>query len=222
MPQRRFVIPDIHGCERTFRALLEDVIRPLPGEYLYLLGDYIDRGPRSGETLDMIMGLVEEGFRVNALRGNHEEMLLNSKNSAYDFDLWMMNGGQATLDSLGADSPDMIPCRYMRFLEKLRYFIILDDFVLVHACLNFENHDPFADRHAMLWGRRCEVDGSRIGNRRLISGHTPVPRETLEKSLNSSRIMLDNGCVYRGHPGLGALAALELNSMTLFYQENID
>ncbi len=222
MPHRRFVIPDIHGCGRTFRALLEEVIRPIPGDHLYFLGDYIDRGPRSGETLEMIMGLFEKGFRVNALRGNHEEMLLDSINSDFDLDLWLMNGGHATLESIGADSPDMLPTRYLKFLEKLHYFIILDDFVLVHACLNFENDDPFADRKAMLWSRHCTVDEARIGNRRLISGHTPVSREIIEKSLHSSRILLDNGCVFRGYPGLGALAALELNSMTLFFQENID
>jgi hypothetical protein len=34
-------------------------------------------------------------------------------------------------------------------------------------------------------------------------------------------IDLDNGCVYR-QQGLGALAALELNSMSLVFQENID
>ncbi len=222
MSKRRFVIGDIHGCGRTLRALLDDVIRLQPVDQLYLLGDYIDRGPRSAETLDTIMGLIEKGFKVNALRGNHEEMLLDSKNSAFDRDLWLMNGGHATLDSFGADCPDMIPPRYLRFLEKLRYYIILDDFILVHACLNFDTQDPFADRKAMLWSRNCTVDEARTGNRRLICGHTPVHREIVEESLRSSRILLDNGCVFRGFPGLGALAALELDSMTLYFQENID
>jgi serine/threonine protein phosphatase 1 len=222
MLTRRFVIPDIHGCARTFQSLMEDVIGLQPGEYLYLLGDFIDRGPRSAEVLDTIMGLAERGFRVNAMRGNHEQMLLDSRNSDTDFDLWITNGGRATLESLGINSSDGIPCRYLRFLDRLRYFIVLDDFVLVHACLNFENPDPFADSEAMLWARNCEVDGQRIGNRRVISGHTPVSRKAIENGLYSSRIMLDNGCVYKGRPGMGALAALELNSMSLFFQENID
>jgi serine/threonine protein phosphatase 1 len=34
--------------------------------------------------------------------------------------------------------------------------------------------------------------------------------------------MLDNGCVYAGEPGLGSLLALELETMTLHSQRNID
>jgi serine/threonine protein phosphatase 1 len=34
--------------------------------------------------------------------------------------------------------------------------------------------------------------------------------------------MLDNGCIYFARPGMGRLAALELESMTVTYQENID
>jgi serine/threonine protein phosphatase 1 len=76
----------------------------------------------------------------------------------------------------------------------------------------------------MLWTRSPYVDRQRIGGRRLICGHTPVPRSQLEASLDSSKIMLDNGCVFAGRPGpgMGNLAALELESMTVHYQENID
>jgi serine/threonine protein phosphatase 1 len=222
MPPRRFVIPDIHGCAATFRTLVEDVIRLTPEDHLYLLGDYIDRGPRSKELLDTILGLARDGYDVNALRGNHEEMLINSDNSLGDFRLWTLNGGDTTLYSFGVDYAGEIPNRYLQFLEKLPLFFILDDFILVHACLNFDNQDPFTDRESMLWARHCEVDISRTGNKRLVSGHTPVTRETLEKGLTSSRIMLDNGCVYKGHPGLGALAALDLDSMIVLFQENVD
>jgi serine/threonine protein phosphatase 1 len=40
--------------------------------------------------------------------------------------------------------------------------------------------------------------------------------------LDSGKIMLDNGCVYGEQPGMGCLAALELESMAVQYQENID
>ncbi len=65
MTSRRFVIPDIHGCARTFRALVEDVIRLKPMDSLYLLGDYIDRGPRSKDLLDKILELSAEGHNIH-------------------------------------------------------------------------------------------------------------------------------------------------------------
>lgn len=222
MTPRRFVVPDIHGCARTFRTLLQDVIDLKREDSLYLLGDYIDRGPRAREVLDLILELRDKGYSVAALRGNHEEMLLNSGNSLTDFHLWTTNGGRATLDSFGVESAGDIPHRYLAFLKQLRYFIVLEDFVIVHACLNFDVPEPFADIEAMLWKRNCEVDTVRLGSKRLINGHVPVTREILLESLNTPRIMLDNGCVYKGQYGLGYLAALELNSMTVYFQENID
>jgi len=104
----------------------------------------------------------------------------------------------------------------------LPYFYSLDDFILVHAGLNFERDDPFDDREAMLWTRLREVDTKKTSGKKIISGHTPVSRETIKRSISTSHILLDNGCVYSGKAELGTLAALELNSLSLFFQKNIE
>jgi serine/threonine protein phosphatase 1 len=222
MKSRSFVIPDIHGCARTFKTLLHKVLMLRPDDNLYLLGDYIDRGPRSKELLDEIIRLRRSGYSVHTLRGNHEVMLLQSRESLSALRLWLINGGQATLESFGAEDPGEIPYGYRNFLLGLNSHIILDNFVLVHACLNFEIPDPYADTEAMLWARTCNVNPERIGGRRIICGHTAISRDSVEESLTTNRIMLDNGCVYKDSPGLGSLTALELNSMKLYYQKNID
>lgn len=221
-PPRRFVIPDIHGCSRTLSRLLTDVIRLEKRDELYLLGDYIDRGPRSKEVLDIIMKLKEEGYAVRPLRGNHEEMLLGASGDWSLFRLWVMNGGNATLDSFGAKSSTDIPAPYRRFIEALPYVIVLDDYVLVHASLNFQNPDPLADTMTMLWSRSTDIRKDLIGGRKVIGGHTPQKLDAIRKTLTTDRIMLDNGCVYTERKGMGRLVALELNSMTLYLQENID
>jgi serine/threonine protein phosphatase 1 len=219
---RRFVIPDIHGCCRTFRRLVEDGIALSRDDELYLLGDMIDRGPDSRGVLDFIFELREGGFSVKGVKGNHEEMCLKA-DRGFDFmELWMVNGGLATLRSFDVESPGDIPGPYVGFLRSLPDYILLDDFVIVHASLNFDLADPFADTHAMHWQRECSVDPARIGGRRLVSGHTPVTREQLAASLKGDRILIDNGCVFVGRAGLGSLAALELNSMRVTFQDNID
>jgi serine/threonine protein phosphatase 1 len=149
-------------------------------------------------------------------------MLLESQESLSALSLWMKNGGQATLESFRAEDAGEIPYNYHNFLLALPNFIILDDFILVHACLNFGIADPFADTETMLWARSCQVSTKRIGGRRVICGHTAIQREAVIKSLATDRIMLDNGCVYKGDPELGSLTALELASMSLYFQENID
>jgi serine/threonine protein phosphatase 1 len=222
MSFRTFVIGDIHGCAATLRSLVGEKLEPSPPDHIYLLGDLIDRGPDSKGVLDFIFELRERGLHVASIRGNHEEMFLHALNDPRDLWLWGANGGYATLASFRADSPADIPRRYRDFLAVLPFYILLDDFVLVHAGLNFDVADPFADSEAMLWTRSPYVDPPRIGGRRLVCGHTPVSREQLEASLGSGKIMLDNGCVFPERPGFGSLAALELGSMTLFLQPNRD
>jgi calcineurin-like phosphoesterase family protein len=219
---RRFVIPDIHGCCRTFRTLVSEVIRLERSDELYLLGDLIDRGPDSKGVLDFILELQNQGYNIKGVKGNHEEMCLHADESLEFMELWIANGGLATLLSFEVESAGEIPRIYRNLLHSLPRYILLDDFVIVHAALNFDISDPFADTEAMLWMRDCSVDSSRIGGRRLVSGHTPVSREQLSASLASDRILIDNGCVFMGRPGLGSLTALDLNSMRVWYQDNLD
>lgn len=222
MVARRFVIPDIHGCARTFAALVFDVLRIRQTDMLYLLGDYIDRGPRSREVIDLLVSLQHDGFIIHPIRGNHDEMLLRSCGSLDYFRLWILNGGRTTLESFGVEDPCEIPGPYRHFLAGLPYYLELEDSILVHAGLNFAADDPFADTQAMLWSRSDEVVPERTGYRKVISGHTPVSRETIRQSISTGRIFLDNGCVYAPQPDLGTLAALELNTMSLYFQVNID
>jgi serine/threonine protein phosphatase 1 len=222
MPARTFVIGDIHGCAATLRRLVDSSLCPVTGDCINLLGDLIDRGPDSKGVLDYIFELRGRGLSVSSVRGNHEEMLLQAGEDHYYLNMWSANGGLATLESFQADGPGDIPHLYREFLGSLPHYILLDEFVIVHAGLNFDPPSPFDDTSAMLWTRSSLVDRQRIGGRRLICGHTPVSRVRLEESLNSSKIMLDNGCVFVERPEMGSLAALELESMTVYYQENID
>lgn len=222
MEPRRFVIGDVHGCSRTLRWLVEEGIGLTREDDLYLLGDLIDRGPDTRGVLDFIFELRENGFSVMSVRGNHEQMCLYAGDSLESLEGWLANGGLATLRSFAVETPGDIPRQYRSFLRSLPYYILLDDFVIVHASLNFDRSDPFSDREAMIWQRECVVDPARTGGRRLVSGHTPVTRERLEASLQTYRIQVDNGCVFADRPGMGSLAALDLGSLSVVYQDNID
>jgi serine/threonine protein phosphatase 1 len=222
MKPRRFVIPDIHGCALTLQRLLEDVIRFKKSDSICLLGDTIDRGPRSREVIDAIRQFQMDGYDLQSVRGNHEEMFLNSCRDRTSFYLWMLNGGHATLKSFGVEDGCEIPTAYRQVIESFPYFIELEEFILVHGGLNFTVPDPLTDTEAMLWSRDRHVVKKLIGGRKVIGGHTPLNREEIRRSLATDHIMLDNGCVYKREPGMGSLAALELNSLTLYFQENID
>jgi hypothetical protein len=68
----KFAISDIHGCRKTFVALLDKIAFSKSDE-LYLLGDYVDRGPDSRENIAYLLGKKAEApDQVFLLMGNHE------------------------------------------------------------------------------------------------------------------------------------------------------
>jgi len=235
---KRWVIPDIHGCSKTVKALVGNLIKPSRNDELYFLGDYVDRGPDSKGVIDFIRALEKDGYTVSCLKGNHEDFMvelydaeMKAKNSWWHRlgdrknKVWMDIGGKTTLESFETDSIRKVPAEYIEWMRGLKYNIQLDNFVLVHAGLNFKNPDPFEDQRAMLWLRDYEIQPERIGGRRIIHGHVPVNMELIVLSVKNriyKFIDLDNGPYITGKDGFGNLVALELESMQMVIQNNLD
>src|SRR5207248_4013862 len=118
---RFLAIGDVHGCSRALDVLLADVC-PRSGDTVVALGDYIDRGPDSKGVLDRLLDLHRTG-RLVALRGNHEVMMLNARQSKEDFLGWWRCGGEAALVSYGTGGRpgtlDDIPERHWGFVESV-------------------------------------------------------------------------------------------------------
>ncbi len=230
---KKWVIPDIHGCYETFVQLIEEKINPTRQDEIYLLGDYIDRGPNSKGVIDYIIQLQEKGYRVFPLKGNHEDVFLrcyaHEKNAGGLIGLfelkesWLYFGGKATLRSFHVSNLIDVPEAYMDYLENLPFYQILDDYILVHAGLNFSIQDPFSDQLSMLWIKDFQVDYKKTGGRKVIHGHVPFTLDEIKQGIDESRsFSLDNGCVYHTRKGMGNLIALELNSQSLAIQPNLD
>jgi serine/threonine protein phosphatase 1 len=219
-----FVISDIHGCRKTFLALLEK-INFRKSDRLFLLGDYIDRGPDSKGVIDEILHLYIEGFQVRYLAGNHETMMLEALENPYTESIWLQNGGDATLQSFNAGSIKEISAGYIEFLRSCGDYIAEGHFLLVHAGFNFREDDIFKDLRSMQWIRNYQVDPVKTGYCIVVHGHTPRPLNVIEDQLNhvqlSFEINIDNGCVYKSPP-MGNLVALCLEDLSIVVQPNID
>lgn len=222
---RRFVIGDIHGCYETFRSLVEKKIELTQYDQLFLLGDYIHKGPRSKDTLNYILKLIKKGYKIYPLRGNHEDELLKASKK----------NDSALLRWLCRKSPDMLKDghvrrKHLKFIESLPYFFELPDFYLVHGGFNFEAKDPLKDKSAMLWRRMPERDTEFGGEKRIIHGHQPQPMELIQnRVLTKAKIIgLDNGVNYvkkhrlYEYTKMGNLCALNLDSFKLIVQPNME
>jgi serine/threonine protein phosphatase 1 len=204
----RYAISDIHGCAQTFLRLLRKIDLQRTDE-LFLLGDYIDRGPSSRAVLEFIWQLQGEGYRVHCLRGNHEQMLLDALTSGgrpWDY-FPRRNHIEETLD----------------WIRTLPYFLETKGYILVHAGLNFTTGFPLVDQEAMLWARGWEhlTDRQWLAGRIIVYGHTPATGVAIRQNLDylnaAGRICIDNGCAL-AEPGMGQLVALNLDERTLTFE----
>jgi serine/threonine protein phosphatase 1 len=189
---------------------------------LYCLGDYVDRGPDSKGVIDFIIELREKGYTIHTLRGNHDQMMMDSDKNPADFRHWVQNGGKNTLESFGISSYDEMDSKYKTFFYQTQYYFETGKYILVHAGLNFRNDDPFEDTHAMMWIRGFKVDEKKLGDRIIVHGHTPIPWDIIQKQRGENVIDIDGGCVYTNLTGFGHLVALHLNSGEFIAEKNCE
>lgn len=207
---RIFAIGDIHGCSNTFRRLLLDKIKVRKSDLIYCLGDYIDRGHDSKGVIDFILELREQGYTIYTLRGNHEQMMLDATLSKEKWNHWIKNGGSEALKSFNITSLEELPSKYLEFLESTDLYIETNDFIFVHAGLNFNLENPFVDKVSMLWSRDDYMDIAKINNKTVIHGHTPISHIKMLNQPNKNNINIDGGCVFKKNKDFGYLVALSV------------
>ncbi|MCB0756092.1 MAG: serine/threonine protein phosphatase [Flavobacteriales bacterium] len=217
---RRLVITDIHGCANTFDKLLNKVGLN-QNDQLFLLGDYINRGPRSKQVIDQILQLKEDDFNVFCLMGNHEETLLHLLFESPE-ELRMLLKSRKSLNLL--NKRGFVRKRFVQFFRELAYYIKLEDHFLVHAGFNMKIDKPLTDVHAMCWTRNFQIEKPYKG-RQILFGHTPTKLSKIRLQLEqeSPYVCLDNGCshTYLGKE-YGRLLCYDIDSRELFKQKNID
>lgn len=200
MNGKYFAIGDIHGCINLLEALCDKIEKDFDRDKdtLLFIGDYIDRGPDSREVVEFILGLKKKR-NVICLKGNHEQMLLNYHlyNSYKDF--FLMNGGTSTVKSYGLVNSDSgkrmnIPPEHLDFFRGLLPYHETGDYIFVHAGLKPGYPLKLQDQTDMIWIRNEFLDSDYDFGKKIVFGHTPLPRPLV----TAGRIGIDTGAVYGG------------------------
>lgn len=171
---RLLAIGDIHGCLMAFDALLA-AIGPTTDDWLVTLGDYVDRGPDSCGVMERLVELASGG-RLIAVRGNHEEMMLDARTDPMIYGQWLQYGGQNTLDSYAQHGFDGtlngVPAAHWNFLENqcVDWFESPKHF-FVHA--NIDPRRELANQpiSVLRWQKFGDPPPHRSG-KTMICGHT--------------------------------------------------
>lgn len=173
-----YFIGDIHGELDKLRNLFKRLINQIDDKQdtIIFLGDYIDRGDKSYGVVEYILDLSGR-YNVIFLKGNHEDMLLNYLDGNDKHDMYLYNGGDATIRSYkeNYNNKFYIPEHHMNFYKSLSLYYEGKDFIAVHAGLNPEIdniHDQ--DMHDIIWIREEFFSSSKRWEKTVIFGHTPT------------------------------------------------
>lgn len=123
-----WAIGDIQGCYDSFRQLLDQCRFDPANDQLWLVGDLVNRGPKSLETLRFVRSLGQSAVTV---LGNHDLYLLMVAVGAVP-----RRGKDDTLDPIFA-APDVIELLDWLKEQPLAHSVVLDGarHVMVHAGL---------------------------------------------------------------------------------------
>lgn len=228
----RIAVADIHGCNRTFQKGLQ-TIGFTKSDTLVICGDFIDRGKDTKGLLDFIINLIKEGYNIIPLIGNHEVFALEAAKNLECYKVWMNNGGIQTLQSYRFNRiendwwkfQNAIPDEHWNFMDNLKTVHEMDDYVFVHAGLNFYTSNPITDsnEHDMLWERGIAgFNHKKIGGRTLITGHTPQTKDSILYMIDNSKLWgIDRGCCYLSS-NYGHLCFVNLDTKECRFIRNCD
>lgn len=171
---RVLAIGDIHGCSRALDALLA-AVKPQPEDLIVTLGDYVDRGSDSRGVLDRLIALHATG-RLVALRGNHEQMMVEARQDPAAVEGWITCGGKQTLASYAAlGSPgrlEDVPNTHWDFLENaLADWHETDTHFFVHANAHPELPLDEQPAYMLLW-EPFNDPSPHLSGKVMVCGHT--------------------------------------------------
>ena len=180
---RTLAIGDIHGCTAALDALWAKVVPSAADDQVVFLGDYVSRGPDSAGVMNRLVRWSKSHGLV-ALRGNHEQMMMEARESPGQLEVWRSCGGDAALasyDVLGdggnlADVPD----EHWEFLDHFcRDWFETDTHIFVHAGAYAELEMDEQPTLILRWEVFHDPPPHQSG-KVLVCGHTPqktgVPR----------------------------------------------
>jgi serine/threonine protein phosphatase 1 len=182
-----FIVGDVHGCLHTLQTLLKKW-KP-KSQQLIFIGDIIDNGRFSPQTVEYIFSLKEKHDDTVILRGNHEELFQLHVNEKFNED-WLQKAGEETFsqyllyDRRIASDAEMF--------KKLPLYYETPNLLISHAGVSFTD-SPFdpANQDGVLYHR----NGVKKLDKLQVYGHTPQDEAVLDEETNS--ICIDTGA-YKG------------------------
>jgi serine/threonine protein phosphatase 1 len=171
-----YVIPDIHGRDDLLGEALSGIAMHSHSDagIIVTIGDYVDKGPQSKAVIDRLLSGVADGWRLVALKGNHDAMMVEALRNPAKLDSWLGKGGDAALASYGGDAA-AVPSAHIAWLDGLLPLYLDAHRLYVHAGVD---PDVPLERQSVttLFSKRYPKGFSGgYGERHVVHGHDNDP-----------------------------------------------
>lgn len=226
-----YAIGDVHGCLDALIALEERIVADAAGiegrKLIVMLGDYVDRGPKSAAVIYHLTASPPAGFERICLRGNHDDAFLAFLDGDPSGDWVLDHGAEQTFASYGLDMEALaldgvrhmlreairaaVPASHVEFLRQLPVLLTIGTDIFVHAGLRPGR--PLAEQtdDDLMWIRRSFLDLGPGLPVRVFHGHTPMR----EAYVGAERVSLDTHCYRTGRLTAARLQAGEVTILSV-------
>lgn len=217
-----YVVSDIHGNLNAFKDLLHQTTIDFSTDKLYILGDMIDWGNQSLDTLLFIMSLNKQ-YPENVLvtMGNHEMLLLSTLQGNPDARraLRCNNGNKTRREVVKLQYKNSkLYSELKRWLFTLPIMYEDGKYILTHSVPPrkgtilssdyYTMHSEFEEAKVNAVWMRADA-GTACGDKTLISGHTIT--RNYRVYVSNRHIKIDCGAKLIGYDDDGKLALVLFN-----------
>lgn len=173
---KTYVIPDIHGRHDLLSDGLAEITARSRGNggVIITIGDYVDKGPQSKQVVDLLRSGVGEDFRLVALKGNHDALMIDALRDSLKMPTWLAKGGDSALASYGGDVGD-VPQSHIDWLDRLKLMHLDAHRLYVHAGVDPDLPLDRQDEHTLLWKRYAKGFPLGFGRYHVVHGHDNCP-----------------------------------------------
>ena len=192
---RLYAIGDVHGrldCLTLMHEMIaEEIAFDRPDDWRIIhLGDYVDRGPQSGQVLDFLVEARARDPRILTLMGNHDEGFLAFLDDPADSELFLRFGGFDTAASYGVALDVMtqqalersrralaaaMPQAHLSLLRALPRSAAFGDFFFCHAGVRPGVRLAAQNPHDLIWIRHEFLNHTGLFEKLVVHGPPPRP-----------------------------------------------
>jgi predicted phosphodiesterase len=213
---KTFVIGDIHGAYKALLQCLERSGLDYKNDHLISLGDVCDGWPDTRACIDQLMKIEH----LTYILGNHDVWTIEWMQTGNMDEVWMRQGGEATIASYSAG----IPLDHVQFLDDGLPYYLENNRLFVHAGIDPKAPLETQGLDIFLWDRNLAYIALEFHQKNAIAklttydevyiGHTPV---SSTQPISSGGVwLMDTGAGWSG-----VLTIMNIDTKEMFHSDPV-